>query len=69
MLTNGNEGSGDAAKEVITEVIELPSLDVINTMIENSQPQCTIGDVVVQNGVTTNQVTYSLCLIDTQIFL
>ena len=57
MLTNGNEGSGDAAKEVVTEVIELPSLDVINTMIENSQPQCTIGDVVIQNGVTTNQVT------------
>ncbi|ESN92123.1 hypothetical protein HELRODRAFT_103978 [Helobdella robusta] len=49
-------GSGDSSTpEVVTEVIELPTLEPILSMIENGQPQCTIDEVVIQNGVTTNQ--------------
>lgn len=42
--------------EVTTPVIELPSLQPIEQMIETGQSHCAIGDVVIQNGVTTNQV-------------
>lgn len=41
--------------EVATPVIELPSLQPIEQMIETGQSHCAIGDVVIQNGVTTNQ--------------
>lgn len=41
--------------EVLTPVIELPTLQPIEQMIETGQSHCTINDVVLQNGVTTNQ--------------
>lgn len=37
-------------------MIELPTLQPIEQMIETGQSHCAIGDVVIQNGVTTNQV-------------
>lgn len=55
-VANGDPG------EVWTTVIELPTAMVnsLQTMITSSQPQCTMGNVLVQNGLTTNQVTHHL---------
>lgn len=41
-----------------TTVIELPlpMVQTLQTMITTSQSQCNIGNVLVQNGLTTNQV-------------
>lgn len=44
-------------EEVVTPVIELPSLQPIEQMIETGQSHCALGDVVIQNGVTTNQAS------------
>lgn len=46
------------AGEVKTTVIELPvaMLQTLQTMITTSQSQCNIGNILVQNGLTTNQV-------------
>lgn len=43
-------------------VIELPTLQPIEQMIETGQSLCAIGDVVIQNGVTTNQVQWQMML-------
>lgn len=51
-------GSGDAVgplPEVSYDVIEIPSLDPITEMIDGGHNQCTIDDVIIQNGVTTSQ--------------
>ena len=53
---NGPKVTSHSPYEVVTPVIELPTLDPITHMIETGQPHCTIEDVFIQNGVTTNQV-------------
>lgn len=51
-LPNGDQ------PEVRTEVIELPSsmAQAVQTMVSNSQAQTALGNVIVQSGLTTNQV-------------
>ena len=51
-LPNGEAG------EVRNTVIELPvsMVQTLQAMVTNSQPQCNIANVLVQNGLTTNQV-------------
>ena len=51
-LPNGEAG------EVQNTVIELPvsMVQTLQAMVTNSQPQCNIANVLVQNGLTTNQV-------------
>lgn len=43
-------------EEVAFPVIELPALLPIEQMIQTGQSHCSVGGVVIQNGVTTNQV-------------
>jgi hypothetical protein len=54
-LSNGEPG------DVSIPVIEVPSetLAIINTMVATNQPTCTINNVAIQNGLTTNQVNIS----------
>jgi len=44
------------SQEVVFPVIELPTLLPIEQMIQTGQSHCSINGVVIQNGVTTNQV-------------
>nr|KAG5706214.1 hypothetical protein BaRGS_019541 [Batillaria attramentaria] len=49
--------AGEPEQEVVTTVVELPADMVLalRTMVSTTQPHCTIGNIVVQNGLTTNQ--------------
>jgi len=53
---NGPKPTGKEPVEVATTVIELPTLVPIEQMIQTGQSHCSINGVVIQNGVTTNQV-------------
>jgi len=44
-------------EDVLTPVIELPSITAIEQMIQTGQSHCTVNGVVLQNGVTTTQVS------------
>lgn len=57
----GEQGSNEAENgldtvELVTLVLTLPTLTPIEQMIQAGQSHCSIDGVVVQNGVTTNQV-------------
>ena len=51
-LPNGEQA------EISTTIIELPeeAITTLKGMVSGTQPQCTIGSVLVQNGLTTSQV-------------
>jgi Glycosyl transferase family 41 len=53
-------GTKGGQEEVVFPVIELPTLLPIEQMIQTGQSHCSYGGVVVQNGVTTNQVTFTV---------
>ena len=52
-LSNGEPA--DVAIPIIEVQPEV--LSVINNMVATNQPTCSINNVVIQNGLTTNQVT------------
>ena len=43
-------------EDVSIPVIELPSITVVEQMIQSGQSHCSINGVTLQNGVTTTQV-------------
>lgn len=47
----------------VTKVIELPSLQPITNMVKTGQQQCVINNVIIQNGLTTNQVGIIIIMI------
>lgn len=49
----GTKGGED---DVIFPVIELPTLQSIEQMILTGQSHCNVNGIIIQNGVTTNQV-------------
>ena len=55
--------------DISVPVLELPTLQPIITMIQEGKSNCVLEDVVLQNGLTTSQVTHTLLLLSTRRFV
>ena len=49
-------GTKGGQEDIRFPIVELPTLQPIEQMIQAGQSHCSIGGLVIQNGVTTNQV-------------
>ena len=56
-------GENVGTEDVVSQVIELPSISAIEQMIQTGQSHCTINGVRLQNGVTTTQVLLTVMVV------